>query len=110
MGLDDAILIKDNHVAIAGGIARAIEAAQTASPELAVEVEVDDLDQLDEALGAGADTILLDNMHPGLLREAVARTAAVPGSRPRAASRSTPSAPSPRPASTRSRSGPSPTR
>ena len=62
MGLADAILIKDNHVAIAGGITPAIE------------VEVDDLDQLDEALRAGADTILLDNMHPGLLREAVART------------------------------------
>ena len=74
MGLADAILIKDNHVAIAGGITPAIEAAQKASPELAIEVEVDDLDQLDEALRAGADTILLDNMHPGLLREAVART------------------------------------
>jgi nicotinate-nucleotide pyrophosphorylase (carboxylating) len=73
-GLWDAILIKDNHVAIAGGITPAIEAAQKASPELAIEVEVDDLDQLDEALRAGADTILLDNMHPGLLREAVART------------------------------------
>jgi nicotinate-nucleotide pyrophosphorylase (carboxylating) len=73
-GLDDAVLIKDNHVAIAGGITPAIEAAQKANPELAIEVEVDDLDQLDEALHAGADTILLDNMHPGLLREAVART------------------------------------
>jgi len=75
MGLDDAILIKDNHVAIAGGIVRAIEAARAGSPGLPVEVEVDDLDQLDEAIGAGADTILLDNMDPGRLREAVARTA-----------------------------------
>jgi nicotinate-nucleotide pyrophosphorylase (carboxylating) len=75
MGLDDAILIKDNHVAIAGGIVRAIEAARAGSPGIPVEVEVDDLAQLDEAIGAGADTILLDNMDPGRLREAVARTA-----------------------------------
>ena len=74
MGLDAAILIKDNHVAVAGGILPAVEAARTAHPALAVEVEVDDLDQLDEALAAGADTILLDNMPPARLREAVART------------------------------------
>jgi nicotinate-nucleotide pyrophosphorylase (carboxylating) len=74
MGLDDAILIKDNHVAIAGGIAPAVEAARTANPGRALEVEVDDLDQLDEAVAAGADCILLDNMHPDRLREAVART------------------------------------
>ena len=74
MGLDDAILIKDNHVAIAGGITPAIEAARTANPRRPIEVEVDDLGQLYEALRAGADTILLDNMDPGLLREAVART------------------------------------
>jgi len=74
-GLDDAVLIKDNHVAIAGGIVRAIEAARAGSPGIPVEVEVDDLAQLDEAIGAGADTILLDNMDPGRLREAVARTA-----------------------------------
>jgi nicotinate-nucleotide pyrophosphorylase (carboxylating) len=74
MGLDDAILIKDNHVAVAGGITPAVEAARTANPGLAIEVEVDDLGQLDEAIRAGADTILLDNMGPGLLREAVAHT------------------------------------
>jgi nicotinate-nucleotide pyrophosphorylase (carboxylating) len=74
MGLDDAILIKDNHVAVAGGITPAVEAARTANPGLAIEVEVDDLGQLDEAIRAGADKILLDNMGPGLLREAVART------------------------------------
>ena len=74
MGLSDAILIKDNHVALAGGIAPAVEAARAANPGLAVEVEVDDLAQLDEALGANADTILLDNMDPALLRQAVART------------------------------------
>jgi nicotinate-nucleotide pyrophosphorylase (carboxylating) len=75
MGLADAILIKDNHVAIAGGIVPAVEAARAASPDLAVEVEVDDLGQLDEALAANADSILLDNMDPARLREAVARTA-----------------------------------
>jgi nicotinate-nucleotide pyrophosphorylase (carboxylating) len=75
MGLDDAILIKDNHVALAGGIAPAVESARAANPGLAVEVEVDDLHQLDAALAAGADTILLDNMGPSELREAVARTA-----------------------------------
>jgi nicotinate-nucleotide pyrophosphorylase (carboxylating) len=74
MGLDGAILIKDNHVAIAGGIAPAVAAARAANPGLAVEVEVDDLDQLDQAIAAGAETILLDNMHPARLREAVART------------------------------------
>ena len=75
MGLDDAILIKDNHVAIAGGIGPAVAAARSANPALAVEVEVDDLDQLDEAIAAAADTILLDNMQPARLSEAVARTA-----------------------------------
>jgi nicotinate-nucleotide pyrophosphorylase (carboxylating) len=74
MGLDDAILIKDNHIAIAGGIVAAVEAARAANPGLAVEIEVDDLGQLDEAIGAEADTILLDNMDPDRLRAAVART------------------------------------
>jgi nicotinate-nucleotide pyrophosphorylase (carboxylating) len=74
IGLADAILIKDNHVALAGGIVPAVEAARNANPGLAVEVEVDDLSQLEEALGAHADTILLDNMDPARLAEAVART------------------------------------
>jgi nicotinate-nucleotide pyrophosphorylase (carboxylating) len=74
MGLADAILIKDNHVALAGGIVPAVEAARAANPDLAVEIEVDDLAQLGEALRAHADTILLDNMDPARLREAVART------------------------------------
>jgi nicotinate-nucleotide pyrophosphorylase (carboxylating) len=74
MGLDDAILIKDNHVAIAGGIIPAVEAARAANPGLAVEVEVDRIDQLAQAIAAGADTILLDNMNPVRLREAVLRT------------------------------------
>jgi nicotinate-nucleotide pyrophosphorylase (carboxylating) len=72
-GLHDAILIKDNHVAVAGGIAQAIAAVRAHQPSLAVEVEVDTLDQLDEALGCGAETILLDNMSAETIREAVRR-------------------------------------
>jgi nicotinate-nucleotide pyrophosphorylase (carboxylating) len=72
--LDDAVLIKDNHVAVAGGVRRAIDRVRAQRPDLPVEVEVDRLDQLDEALEAGAETILLDNMDVGTLREAVRRT------------------------------------
>lgn len=72
-GLDDAILIKDNHVAVAGGVAIALEAARAYAGHLvAIEVEVDTLDQLREAIEAGADAVLLDNMTPETLREAVA--------------------------------------
>lgn len=71
-GLDDAILIKDNHIAVAGGVAAAIEAARAYAGHLVkVEVEVDTLGQMREALGARPDAILLDNMGPDLLREAV---------------------------------------
>lgn len=74
-GLDDAILIKDNHIAVAGGITAALTAAQAAAGHmLAIEIEVDTLDQLDEALAAGARIVLLDNMTPDLLAEAVRRT------------------------------------
>lgn len=74
-GLDDAILIKDNHVAIAGGVRAAIEAARAAAGHLVkIEVEVDTLAQLDEALAARADIILLDNFSPADLAAAVART------------------------------------
>jgi nicotinate-nucleotide pyrophosphorylase (carboxylating) len=72
-GLHDAILIKDNHVAVAGGIAQAIAAVRVHQPSLAVEVEVDTLDQLDEALDCGAETVLLDNMTADMIREAVRR-------------------------------------
>jgi nicotinate-nucleotide pyrophosphorylase (carboxylating) len=72
-GLHDAILIKDNHVAVAGGIAQAIAAVRAHRPSLAVEVEVDTLDQLDQALECGADTVLLDNMDADTIREAVRR-------------------------------------
>jgi nicotinate-nucleotide pyrophosphorylase (carboxylating) len=74
-GLDAAILIKDNHIAVAGGVEAAVRAARAAHPELPVQVEVDDIQQLDEALRAGADSVLLDNMDLALLRQAVARTA-----------------------------------
>ncbi len=71
-GLDDAILIKDNHIAVAGGVAAAIEAARAYAGHLVkIEVEVDNLGQMREALGARPDAILLDNMGPDLLREAV---------------------------------------
>lgn len=75
-GLYDAVLIKDNHVAAAGGVAAAVQRARTrAGHTVKVEVEVDTLAQLDEALATGADLILLDNMEPAKLREAVQRTA-----------------------------------
>ncbi|HEY3765866.1 MAG TPA: carboxylating nicotinate-nucleotide diphosphorylase [Gaiellales bacterium] len=70
-----AILIKDNHVALAGGVATAVAAARTAYPGLHVQAEADTLAQLDEALAAGADSVLLDNMPPADLRTAVGRTA-----------------------------------
>jgi nicotinate-nucleotide pyrophosphorylase (carboxylating) len=71
MGLGDAALIKDNHVAAAGGIAAAIKAVRAAAPDLPLEVECDDLDQVTEALEAGAELILLDNMGLAALRAAV---------------------------------------
>ena len=74
-GLDDGILIKDNHIVAAGGIANAIKAARAHAGHMVhVEVEVDSLDQLDKALELGANSILLDNMKPDTLREAVKRT------------------------------------
>lgn len=75
-GLDDAVLIKDNHVAAAGGVAAAIRAARAGVGHLVkIEVEVDSLDQLDEALGERVDAVLLDNMGPDRLAEAVRRIA-----------------------------------
>lgn len=71
-GLDDAILIKDNHVAVAGGVKAAVQRArQAAGHMVSIELEVDTLDQLKEGLDAGANIILLDNMSPETLREAV---------------------------------------
>ena len=75
-GLDDAILIKDNHGAGCGGVGEAVRRARAAVGHLMkVEVEVDGLDQLDEALATGPDVIMLDNFTLPMLREAVARTA-----------------------------------
>jgi nicotinate-nucleotide pyrophosphorylase (carboxylating) len=72
-GLDDALLIKDNHVAIAGGVAQALRRARAGAGHLVkIEVEVDNLDQLREALAEGADAVLLDNMSLEMLAEAVA--------------------------------------
>lgn len=73
-GLDDAILIKDNHRAIAGSTTAAIERARAYAGHLVkIEVEVDSLDELDEALTLKVDAVLLDNMGPERLREAMAR-------------------------------------
>ncbi|QDG79038.1 carboxylating nicotinate-nucleotide diphosphorylase [Labrenzia sp. PHM005] len=72
-GLDDAILIKDNHIAVAGGVVEAVEAAKTYAGHLVkIEVEVDTLDQLKQALGATPDVVMLDNMAPDMLSDAVA--------------------------------------
>ncbi|TVR99341.1 MAG: carboxylating nicotinate-nucleotide diphosphorylase, partial [Rhodospirillales bacterium] len=71
-GLDDAVLIKDNHIALAGGVAEALRRVRSAVGHLVkIEVEVDTLAQLDEALRLAPDAVLLDNMTPELLREAV---------------------------------------
>lgn len=71
MGLYDAILIKENHIALAGSLAKAVHAARTKYPDLAVEVETRNLDEVAYALGTGADILLLDNMDLETLRGAV---------------------------------------
>ncbi|WP_350332917.1 carboxylating nicotinate-nucleotide diphosphorylase [Coralliovum pocilloporae] len=72
-GLDDAVLIKDNHIAVAGGVAEAVRSARAFVGHLVkVEIEVDTLDQLKDAMTASPDAVLLDNMGPDLLKEAVA--------------------------------------
>ena len=75
MRLDDGLLIKDNHVGVAGGVAEAVRAAKAADTGLPVQVEVDRIDQIEPALQAGADRLLLDNMPPEVLRQAVALVA-----------------------------------
>lgn len=71
-GLDDAILIKDNHIAVAGGVIPAIRAARAAAGHLVkVEIEIDTLDQLAEAMVEGPDAVLFDNMTPAEIHEAV---------------------------------------
>jgi nicotinate-nucleotide pyrophosphorylase (carboxylating) len=75
MGLGDAVLIKDNHLAVAGTVAAAMEAVATTAPELPVEIEVDRLDQLREAVRVGADLVLLDNWSVAQCVEGAAITA-----------------------------------
>lgn len=71
-GLDDGVLIKDNHLALAGGVKNAVSKAKAITPPgIRIEVEVENISQLEEALEAGADMILLDNMGLVMLREAV---------------------------------------
>ena len=72
-GLDTGILIKDNHVRLAGGVERAVALMRAADREMPIEVEVETLDELDEALRAGAEIVLLDNMSTPEIVEAVTR-------------------------------------
>lgn len=75
-GLDDAVLVKDNHIAAAGGIGPALSRLRAGLGHMVkIEVEVDTLDQLEEALSLGVDGVLLDNMQPDILRQAVALAA-----------------------------------
>lgn len=71
IGLYDAVLIKENHIAVAGGLRRAVEACRDSRPELMVEVEAESIAQVEEAISAGADRILLDNMELEQMRTAV---------------------------------------
>jgi nicotinate-nucleotide pyrophosphorylase (carboxylating) len=75
MGLYDAILIKENHIIAAGSIAAAVQAARRLHPDLLLEVEVENLDELEQALQAGVDRIMLDNFQLAQMREAVQHTA-----------------------------------
>lgn len=72
MSLSDAALVKDNHIVAAGGVAEAFAKVRAIASGLAIEIEVDTLDQLRVALTAGADVVLLDNMSPVVMKEAVA--------------------------------------
>jgi nicotinate-nucleotide pyrophosphorylase (carboxylating) len=74
-GLFDAILIKENHAALAGGVGEAVRRARAARPDLPVAVEVRDATEIDAALAAGAPRLLLDNMEPDAVRAAVAHVA-----------------------------------
>ena len=75
MRMDDGLLIKDNHVGVAGGVAEAVRAAKAFDSGLQIQVEVDRIEQIEPALEAGAERLLLDNMKPDKLREAVALVA-----------------------------------
>ena len=73
VGLFDAILIKDNHIRLAGGVKAAVEKARAHRPGMPIEIEAERLDQVDDALAAGADVILVDNMSTPEIRDAVGR-------------------------------------
>ncbi|MDA8391486.1 MAG: carboxylating nicotinate-nucleotide diphosphorylase [Actinomycetota bacterium] len=77
MGLYDALLVKDNHIALAGSLAEAVDRARAGSPDLPLEVEVDSLEQLQEALAVGCDLVLLDNMTAEQTGRAVALAAGI---------------------------------
>lgn len=81
IGLFDAVLIKENHIAAAGGIRPAVAAAQTHAPGVMIEVEIETLDELREALQTGAERLLLDDFSLTALRQAVALRDASPGAR-----------------------------
>jgi len=72
-GLDDGVLIKDNHVRLAGGVAEAVKRMKAAGPEMPIEVEAQSLEEVDAAIAAGADIILVDNLPIEIIREAVKR-------------------------------------
>ena len=74
-GLDDGILIKDNHIRLAGGLAEAVRRMKAANQEMPIEVEAQSLDQVDEAIQSGADVILLDNLTTDQIKDALARIA-----------------------------------
>lgn len=76
LALYDGILIKENHIAAAGGIAAALSAARALNAGVSIQIEVENLDELQQALDSGAESILLDNFSTDLMREAVQRTAA----------------------------------
>jgi nicotinate-nucleotide pyrophosphorylase (carboxylating) len=75
MALDDGILIKDNHIRLAGGVKAALEQMRGAKPDMPIEIEVQTLAEVEEALAGGADVLLVDNMSTGDIREAVRRAA-----------------------------------
>lgn len=79
-GLYDALLIKENHIIAAGGLAEALQAARARHPDLTLEIEVESLEELDLALAGQPDIVMLDNFDLADLREAVARTRRAPGS------------------------------
>jgi len=74
-GLDSGILIKDNHIRLAGGVKKAVERMKATDPEMPIEIEAQSLEQIDEAIAAGVNIILFDNMPTDVIREGVKRVA-----------------------------------